>query len=506
MTYGGSHRSLWLDDELQPLVTDAVSVLKTRRCDVVIVGAGIVGLTAAISLLQSGRSVCVLEARQVGQGTSVHATAKVTSSHGSLLAQIADRRGISAAVEYQESNDAGFTWLAGLVEGVEESVEWNVAEHLVYGSDDDALRQNAAIASVAGAAAKVSESPFWTGEQAMTWGHCALVHPAKLLRFLADEARRRGAVLVEHARVQQVRSNEIEAEVRLEGGQAMRCKHVVLATQLPISDPELLVPRLDFTWHAAIAVHSGSRTVPTSISIDEDGMSTRPVRLADGLRGAVIVGPRTSPDELTSGLAWDELESRAARLMGTGTTVCRWSAHDACAPGLLPLLRHRPGQLRVWTITGMNGWGFTNAAALALTLPSVLRHPEEATANGSLSAHGALQSSRTLASSGLRTAKALLGGHARSFGSSRMSSIPVGTGVVVGGPVNPQAVSRTADGVIHSVSARCTHAGCIVDWNLMAQAWECPCHGSMFEPDGQVLCGPASKPLPPSHDRVEQES
>ena len=57
------------------------------------------------------------------------------------------------------------------------------------------------------------------------------------------------------------------------------------------------------------------------------------------------------------------------------------------------------------------------------------------------------------------------------------------------------AVYRDDDGVLHGVSARCTHLGCLVHFNDGEVAWECPCHGSRFGVDGSVLQGPANRPL-----------
>ena len=60
----------------------------------------------------------------------------------------------------------------------------------------------------------------------------------------------------------------------------------------------------------------------------------------------------------------------------------------------------------------------------------------------------------------------------------------------------PRAVQRDVSGVLHALSARCTHMGCLVAYNEAEQTWECPCHGSRFAPDGTVLQGPATEPLP----------
>ena len=60
------------------------------------------------------------------------------------------------------------------------------------------------------------------------------------------------------------------------------------------------------------------------------------------------------------------------------------------------------------------------------------------------------------------------------------------------------AAFMDSDGELHLMSARCTHMGCTVAWNTADHVFECPCHGSRFGPMGEVVNGPAARPLPPA--------
>jgi Rieske Fe-S protein len=83
-----------------------------------------------------------------------------------------------------------------------------------------------------------------------------------------------------------------------------------------------------------------------------------------------------------------------------------------------------------------------------------------------------------------------------------LENLPNNTGTVLS--AEHVAVYRDAEGVLHSVSSVCTHAGCNVKWDDHEKLWRCHCHGSRFAPCGEVVRGPALLSLPavelPEHE------
>jgi Rieske Fe-S protein len=83
------------------------------------------------------------------------------------------------------------------------------------------------------------------------------------------------------------------------------------------------------------------------------------------------------------------------------------------------------------------------------------------------------------------------------------ADIPAGAGKVVAMGSKPAIVVNTDQGV-KAFSAICTHLGCVVAWNDMIGAIQCPCHDGRFNPTtGAVVSGPPPNPLPPISVSVE---
>jgi Rieske Fe-S protein len=181
----------------------------------------------------------------------------------------------------------------------------------------------------------------------------------------------------------------------------------------------------------------------------------------------------------------------------------RWGAHDYIPDDKLPFVGGvTPRSDRCLTATGMKKWGYAMGTAAARILADAVagrEHPWGKTFDA-----WRRPPLRTLPKTAMYGAEDGLTFFGDRFRRRReVDDLAPGEGRIVADGLKQKAVHRDESGVLHAVSARCTHLGCIVRWNAGEQTWDCPCHGSRFEPDGTVLTGPATSPLEPEQPPKE---
>jgi Rieske Fe-S protein len=334
------------------------------------------------------------------------------------------------------------------------------------------------------------------------------VQPVSLARALAHHLKSLGGRVLTNAPVRGVHATADGVTIELTSGDQLHARDVLIATHVPIHDPDGHALRARYLRHFAIAVPLDGASPGTTYGVDDGSMSTRPVVLPDGRPGAVVVGAKMRTGQIPEHDPWADLARMAHSGFGAGTPAFTWATHDVSTPDLLPYVGRTRRERHVLVATGFGGWGFTNAAAVADALPTMLdsdTHEDPSSPDPADASQVPWQARRlwpqggvtATLSDGTWVAGSLAGDTLRATLHPTTPSLDPGQGQVVGGPLHPLAVSTSPDGTVHTVSARCTHLGCLVRWNPWEQSWDCPCHGSRFAPDGSVLHGPASQPLGP---------
>ena len=171
----------------------------------------------------------------------------------------------------------------------------------------------------------------------------------------------------------------------------------------------------------------------------------------------------------------------------------RWSAHDnTTADGIPYVGRLTPFTDRVLMATGFAKWGMTGGTAAALVLSDRILGRENAWTDlydpNRLNLRAAAPS---LLKKNAEVGLHFVGDRLRQRPTRTPADLQPGEGDLVRHAGEIVAAYRDADGTLTAVSPTCTHLGCRVAFNTAERSWDCPCHGSRFAPDGEVLHGPA---------------
>jgi Rieske Fe-S protein len=276
-------------------------------------------------------------------------------------------------------------------------------------------------------------------------------------------------------------------------GGTVTAGHVVVATHYPFLDRGLYFARLKPQRSYCVAARIAG-SPPHDMAINA-GSPTRSVR---SYRDLVIVGGEghTTGDSDATPERFEALESFAREHWDVRAVTHRWSAHDPVPYDHLPVIGpYTPRSSRLWVTGGFMKWGLTSATFAAVVLADLIGGGGNAWAPTFSPNRLSLRSSHELAQLGAKFAFDLVGDRVKPAQAGSAANVPAGEARVVRDRLGKVGVYRDGSGGVHAVSLRCTHLGCLLRFNSAETSWDCPCHGSRFDVDGQVLEGPAVKPL-----------
>lgn len=480
------------------------SLSEDLKVDVVVIGAGVAGICAAWELSLTGRSVALLEADRVAAGVTGYTTAKLTAQHTFIYADVAKKFGSDAARLYATSQQEAVEHVAQTSAKLGIGCELERCAAYTYVQDQqsvDQVRDEAEAAARAGLPASfVTETPLpFPVAAAVRVEDQAQFHPRKYLLGLLADFTDRGGQVFERSRVVELDEGS-PSKVVTETGAAVTARDVVVATHYPVFDRALMFARLSVKRELVVAAEIGEDAAPEGVFITPEE-NTRSVRTAPwhpGQRLLVVTGEHFTPGDATVTNLSQRLLDWTYENFPSAQVVYRWATQDTSSLDGVPYVGpFHPKAQHTWVATGFGGWGMSSGVMAGRLLAGLIADDPPPWAS--------LYDPRRLKpTSAVVPALKLQAKVARHFIGDRLSShvdsadqIPRGQGAVTRLEGQRCAVYRDDDGAITAVSARCTHLGCIVQFNDAETAWECPCHGSRFAIDGTVIQGPANKPLPP---------
>jgi glycine/D-amino acid oxidase-like deaminating enzyme/nitrite reductase/ring-hydroxylating ferredoxin subunit len=475
--------------------------------DVVVIGAGITGLTTAYLLKRAGKTVVVAEMNRVGSGATGYTTAKLTVGHNVIYADLIAKHGEDAARLYAESNQAAIARIEGLVADLDIDCDFERTDNLVYTQAEacvESLEKELDATRSIGVEAELTSTtdlPFDV-RAALRVGEQAQFHPLKYLYAVAARVDGDGSHVFEETRATAVDRGDPYVVETPHG--AIRAGHVVVATQMPFLDRGLLFAKAHPEKSYAVSAPVDAERAPRAmyISVEQPTRSIRSAPRADGGRDLIVGGEGHKPGaEANTNRRYAALEAFARDHWGIGEIDHRWSTHDYVPidrlPYIGPIGRTEP---RVLVATGFAKWGLTKGILAAELLADTVLGDENRLAElYDATRSTARQSALPFAKENAHVAFRFVADRLRPRdGRDALDRLPPGAATIVRLNGRPYGVYRDDDATVHAVSPRCTHLGCLVGWNAADRTWECPCHGSRFAATGALMQGPATRDLEPA--------
>ena len=499
-------RSLWMSKT--PVTLDAKPLEQDLSCDTAIVGSGIAGLSTAYELTQSGQHVIVLDRGRIAGGVTSRTTAHLAPVCDDGVAALTKMRGEAMAMRFQESQEAAVNRIECIV--AEHSISCNFRRLDAYlfpapGMDfkDAREQQDEEYKALRAVKAEVEKGRGvqlrgFEDAPVLHYKNQATFHPLKYNAGLIRHIRDRGGQLFADSAVLELEESESGVTVKLENGRSVTARHAVFATNSPtfncVDIHSKMAPYR--TYAMAFTIKRG--TLPDALYWDmADPYHYIRLQPGPGTTDYLIVGgaDHKSGEADDGDVRFEALAAWIGQLVPSlGREVSRWSGQGLDTIDYCGFIGRDPRRKHTYVATGDSGQGMTHGALAGILLRQLIIDGESPWTNVYEPSRKPISGLKNFVTENI-TAITNFSEYLMPAELASVDELRPGQGGIMRDGLSKIAVCRDLDGELHSRSAVCTHLGCHLHWNSTEQCWDCPCHGSQFSPNGDVLSGPAVAPL-----------
>ncbi|GAB2969635.1 FAD-dependent oxidoreductase [Hymenobacter coalescens] len=505
----GANQTSWLATAERP---SFAPLTKNATADVVVIGAGLAGLTTAYLLTRAGRRVVVIEDGEIASGETGRTTAHLSNALDDRYYHLESLFGKDGARLAAESHGAAIDRIESIVAAEGIDCDFTRLDGYLFLPKDGNLKElDDELAAAHRAGLTGVQRLKDSGTQGFRTGEClrfpnqGQFHPVRYANGLAEAIVRGGGQLFTRTRAQEVHGGE-QARVVTEQGQEISARHIVVATNTPFNDRVVMHTKQGPYRTYALVFRIPKNSVTKALYWDTPDpyhyIRLQEVHAPAGAEAydLLIVGGEDHKTGQASNYEerfrcleeWSRQHFPAAQQV-----EYRWSG-QVMEPvdGLGYAGRNPLDADNVYIITGDSGHGMTHSTLGAMIVTDLIEGRDNPWAKLYEPGRVTLKPSavKEFVKENVNVAAEytdlVTGGDVQSE-----QDIRPGSGAVIGrGPLKV-AVYRDAQGQTHECSAICPHLGCVVHWNGTEQSWDCPCHGSRFSAYGELMNGPAASGL-----------
>lgn len=496
----GACTSVWQQD-MEPYFPVNVADT-TSQYDVVIVGGGITGISTAYLLQRSGKRCLVIEARNIGFGTTGGTTAHLNTLLDTTYDTLIKNFGKENAIHVAEAAVEAISLIKKNINDLQIDCAFKETPAFVFSQTEEQTKMLESIYSSSkevGIPVAYSEKipvpmPF---QRAMRIEKQAKFHPLAYVYALAKAFEEAGGVIVQDERVTELEENEI-VTVHTDANK-YQGKMVIFATHIPLGINLLHLRCTPYRTYAMAVKLKHEDNYPQGLIYDcMDPYHYYRTQEIKGQQYLIAGGcdHRIASEENTEKF-FLQLEAHVRTYYDVDEVSYAWSSQYFEPSDGLPYIGHLPGHGdNVFVATGFGGNGMIYSCVAAITLTHMI--------NGENSPYIKLfDPSRVKPIAGFvnfikhnaKVAGEIVSKLWPADKLPQLAELAPGDSKVVRFENETIALHKDEHGNLHAVNSECTHMKCTIAWNAAENSWDCPCHGARFSIDGKVLTAPASMDL-----------
>ena len=482
------------------------SLSNDLEADVVIIGGGLTGITAAYLLKEAGAKVALLERQRCAAADTGHTTAHLTYVTDERLHHLVKVFGKDAAQAFWEAGVEAIDRIFDIVQSKKMECVFSWVPGYLHGSldkenkkDQESLEEDAQLARELGFDADFVNSVPYANRPGVRFANQAKFHPLKYLAPLLESIPGDGSHVFENTEVSEVEPDPLIVHA---GKYKVRCSYLVIATHTPLVGKANLVKATLFQSKLALYTSYvlGAKlprgVVPEALYWDttDPYYYLRVDPQAD--HDYIIFGGEDvkTGQEKDAKIVFARLEKKLKEVLPQVQVQHRWLGQVVQTNDGLPFIGESAG--KQFVATGFCGNGFTLG-----TLSAVMARDRYLGRKNPWfdlfrvdrkKFHGGAW---RYIKENLDYPYYMLRDRMARAESDSVDDLEIGEGKIIKLEGKKFAAYRGEDGKVTLLNPVCTHMKCIVRWNSADKTWDCPCHGSRFKPTGEVFSGPAESPL-----------
>lgn len=465
-----------------------------KDADVVIIGGGISGLTAAMLLSDAGKKVIVLEAQKIGMGTTGNSTGNLYVTVDQHLSGIKKKWNADTMKSVVNSRTGALNLIEETISRFDidcdfRRTSFNYFAESIDEKTEEFFKDEYEALTDAGLNPKITDDPDlpFPVKRMMSVDGQAQFHPYKYALQLGQHLSAK-CEIYENS---QVEDFDQETGIVTTGYGSVKADHVIMATHSP-KGVWMVHSMLGAYREFGVARELKSGDFPEGIfwGLNQPKHSIRTFK-HQGKNYIMVIGDKYKTgqgDDTTEYVKRLEqfLESR----FDLGPERLVWGGQQYRPADDLPYIGRHGGNL--YFLTGFSTDGLVYGTLASMIVSDQILGKK----NGwedlyDVNRFTPIKSFKEFFKENIDNMVQYIKDTPWNVDAASLEDIRPGQGKIMESGGEKLAVYRDENGKNHIVSAVCTHMKCVVNWNPAEKTWDCPCHGSRFSPDGQVLEGPA---------------